>query len=176
VFGGSQGAARLNATVPAALALLPEAERPLVLHQAGERHHQQTVELYAKHGVTADVRAFVDDMAEAYASADLVVCRSGALTVAEIAAAGVGAIFIPFAAAVDDHQTHNAQFLVDADAGVLVPERLLTPAHLAAELRRLFTAGRERLAEMAVNARGQAIVDADVRLADACVAAAGGAP
>ncbi len=175
VFGGSQGAARLNAAVPAALALLPEAERPLVLHQAGERNYQQTVELYAKHGVTADVRAFVDDMAEAYASADLVVCRSGALTVAEIAAAGVGAIFVPFAAAVDDHQTHNAQFLVSADAGVLLPESQLTPAHLSAELHKLFVAGRARLAEMAVNARGQAIVDADVRLADACVAAAGGA-
>jgi UDP-N-acetylglucosamine--N-acetylmuramyl-(pentapeptide) pyrophosphoryl-undecaprenol N-acetylglucosamine transferase len=176
VFGGSQGASRLNAALPAALALLPEGERPQVLHQAGERHNEQTVSLYAERGVRADVCAFVDDMAAAYAWADLVVCRSGALTVAEIAAAGVGALFIPFGAAVDDHQTRNARFLAAGDAGRILPEPELTPERLAQELRALFAGGRSRLAEMAGNARRLAIIDADVRLADACMAAAGGAP
>ena len=174
VFGGSQGAAKLNAALPAALALLPETERPEVLHQAGERNFEQSVAAYAEHGVQAEVRAFIDDMAAAYAWADLVVCRSGALTVAEVAAAGIAALFIPFAAAVDDHQTRNAQFLVGADAGRILPERELTPARLATELRDLFSAGRPRLGAMAGNARRVAIVDADVRLADACIAAAGG--
>ncbi len=176
VFGGSQGAARLNAVVPAALATLDPSIRPFVIHQAGERHLEQARELYAKHNVQADVRAFIDDMAEAYAWADLVVSRSGALTVSELAAAGLPAIFVPFAAAVDDHQTLNAKFLVDAQAGISIPEAQLTPPRLAEELRKLLDAGRGRLAEMAVRARAVAITDADVRLADACVAAAGGGP
>jgi UDP-N-acetylglucosamine--N-acetylmuramyl-(pentapeptide) pyrophosphoryl-undecaprenol N-acetylglucosamine transferase len=175
VFGGSQGAARLNAVVPAALALLPQGLRPLVIHQAGERHYQHTTDVYGQHGVTAQVRAFIDDMAHTYSWADLVICRSGALTVSELAAAGVGAVFVPFGAAVDDHQTRNAQFLVQADAGVIIPERELTPQRMAQELERIFSGGRERLLHMARNARAQAIVDADVRLADACVAASGGA-
>jgi UDP-N-acetylglucosamine--N-acetylmuramyl-(pentapeptide) pyrophosphoryl-undecaprenol N-acetylglucosamine transferase len=175
VFGGSQGSACLNAAVPAALALLPQALRPEVVHQAGERHFQHTSEVYRQHGVVAQVRAFIDDMAQTYAWADLVICRSGALTVSELAAAGVGALFVPFALAVDDHQTRNAQFLVQADAGVLIAERELTPQRLADELEKLFAAGRERLLRMAQNARSRAIVDADVRLADACVAVAGGA-
>jgi len=175
VFGGSQGAARLNEAVPAALALLPEEQRPEVLHQAGEKNFERTVAAYAEHGVKADVRAFIDDMAAAYAWTDLVVCRSGALTVAEVAAVGVAALFIPFGAAVDDHQTRNAQFLVQAGAGRLLAERELTPARLADELRALFDAGRGQLAKMAANGRRVAIVDADVRLADACISAAGGA-
>jgi UDP-N-acetylglucosamine--N-acetylmuramyl-(pentapeptide) pyrophosphoryl-undecaprenol N-acetylglucosamine transferase len=175
VFGGSQGAARLNAVVPAALALLPPQLRPQVIHQAGERHLAQTIELYRKHDVKADVRAFIDDMGATYEWADIVVSRAGALTVSELAAAGVGAVLVPFAAAVDDHQTRNAQFLVNADAALLIAERELTPQRLAAELQALLTQGRERLARMAMNARAQAITDADVRLADACVAAAGGA-
>jgi UDP-N-acetylglucosamine--N-acetylmuramyl-(pentapeptide) pyrophosphoryl-undecaprenol N-acetylglucosamine transferase len=176
VFGGSQGAARLNAVVPAALAMIDATARPLVVHQAGDRHIDAARELYAKHNVQADVRAFIDDMAEAYAWADLVVCRSGALTVSELAAAGLPAIFVPFAAAVDDHQTLNAKFLVDAQAGVSIPEAHLTPIRLAEELQTLTKGGREQLAQMAMRARAAAITDADVRLADACVAAAGGAP
>jgi UDP-N-acetylglucosamine--N-acetylmuramyl-(pentapeptide) pyrophosphoryl-undecaprenol N-acetylglucosamine transferase len=176
VFGGSQGAARLNAVVPAALAMIDATARPLVLHQAGDRHIDAARELYAKHNVQADVRAFIDDMAEAYAWADLVVCRSGALTVSELAAAGLPAIFVPFAAAVDDHQTLNAKFLVDAQAGVSIPEAQLTPIRLAEELQQLTKGGREQLAQMAMRARAAAITDADVRLADACVAAAGGGP
>lgn len=174
VFGGSQGAARLNAVVPAALAMIDASSRPLVIHQAGERHLTQARELYAKHAVAADVHAFIDDMAEAYSWADLVVCRSGALTVSELAAAGLPAIFVPFAAAVDDHQTLNAKFLVDAQAAVSIAERSLTPVRLAEELRKLIDAGRAGLSEMAVRARSVAIIDADVRLADACDAVAGG--
>jgi UDP-N-acetylglucosamine--N-acetylmuramyl-(pentapeptide) pyrophosphoryl-undecaprenol N-acetylglucosamine transferase len=176
VFGGSQGAARLNAVVPAALAMIDPAMRPLVIHQAGERHIEQARALYLKHSVQGDVRAFIDDMADAYGWADLVVCRSGALTVSELAAAGLPAIFVPFAAAVDDHQTLNAKFLVDAGAAALIAERDLTPLKLAEELQKLLKAGREQLTRMAVRAREAAIADADVRLADACVAAATGAP
>jgi UDP-N-acetylglucosamine--N-acetylmuramyl-(pentapeptide) pyrophosphoryl-undecaprenol N-acetylglucosamine transferase len=168
------GAARLNAVLPAALALLPKESRPVVLHQAGESHYQKTQDAYREHGVDAQVRAFIDDMAESYAWADLVVCRAGALTVSELAAAGLGAVFVPFAAAVDDHQTRNAQFLVKADAARLIPEKELTPQRLSAELKGLFVAGREKLLSMAERAREEAIIDADVRLADACIAAAGG--
>jgi UDP-N-acetylglucosamine--N-acetylmuramyl-(pentapeptide) pyrophosphoryl-undecaprenol N-acetylglucosamine transferase len=175
VIGGSQGAARLNAVVPAALATIDGASRPTVIHQAGERHIAQAQELYAKHGVQADVRAFIDDMAQAYAWADIVVCRSGALTVSELAAAGLPAIFVPFAAAVDDHQTLNAKFLVDTQAAVSIVEAQLTPQRLAEELQKLLSGGRAKLAEMATRARSVAIVDADVRLADACDAVAGGA-
>jgi UDP-N-acetylglucosamine--N-acetylmuramyl-(pentapeptide) pyrophosphoryl-undecaprenol N-acetylglucosamine transferase len=175
VIGGSQGAARLNTVVPAAIANIDVAMRPLVLHQAGERHIAQAREMYSKHGVEADVRSFIDDMAEAYGGADLVICRSGALTVSEIAAAGVPAIFVPFPAAVDDHQTRNAEFLVREGAALLIQESELTPVRLASELRALLEAGRSKLLEMAQKARAVAITDADVRLADACVAAAGGA-
>jgi UDP-N-acetylglucosamine--N-acetylmuramyl-(pentapeptide) pyrophosphoryl-undecaprenol N-acetylglucosamine transferase len=175
VFGGSQGAARLNAVLPAALASIDPGSRPIVIHQAGERHLAQARELYAKHNVQADIRAFIDDMAEAYAWADLVVCRSGALTVSELAAAGLPAIFVPFAAAVDDHQTLNAKFLVDEHAATSIAEAQLTPPRLAEELQKLMHGGRQLLATMAARARAVAIVDADVRLADACDAVAGGA-
>jgi UDP-N-acetylglucosamine--N-acetylmuramyl-(pentapeptide) pyrophosphoryl-undecaprenol N-acetylglucosamine transferase len=175
IIGGSQGASRLNVVVPAALAMIEASMRPQVLHQAGERHIAQARESYQKHGVDADVRAFIDDMAEVYAWADLVICRSGALTVSELAAAGLPAVFVPFAAAVDDHQTHNARFPVAAGAGVLIPEAELTPLRLSNELRSLLEGGRARLADMAVKARSIALIDADVRLADACIAAAGGA-
>lgn len=175
IIGGSQGAARLNTVVPASFAMIDASVRPIVLHQAGERHIAQAKELYAKHGVEADVRAFIDDMAEAYGGADLIICRSGALTVSEIAAAGLPAIFVPFAAAVDDHQTRNAEYLVRAGAAALIAESDLTPLRLSAELKKLLDAGRPKLLEMATKARSLAITDADVRLADACVAAAGGA-
>lgn len=174
VIGGSQGAAKLNATVPAALATIDAASRPIVIHQAGERHIDAARQTYEKHGVQADVRAFINDMAEAYSWADVVVCRSGALTVSELAAAGLPAIFVPFAAAVDDHQTLNAKFLVDAQAGISIAERDLTPERLSRELNKLLSGGREQLKAMAIRARSVAITDADVRLADACVAAAGG--
>jgi UDP-N-acetylglucosamine--N-acetylmuramyl-(pentapeptide) pyrophosphoryl-undecaprenol N-acetylglucosamine transferase len=175
VFGGSQGAARLNAVVPAALAELPAALRPEVIHQTGRHGYDETVAAYRSRGIEADVRPFIDDMAGAYGWADLAVCRAGALTIAELAAAGVPAVLVPFPAAVDDHQTRNAEHVVRAAAAVLLPERELTPVSLAATLRELLEAGRPRLAQMAAAARRAAIVDADERLAEACVAAAGGA-
>ncbi|MCM2311218.1 MAG: undecaprenyldiphospho-muramoylpentapeptide beta-N-acetylglucosaminyltransferase [Steroidobacteraceae bacterium] len=175
VFGGSQGAARLNAVVPAALAELPATLRPEVIHQTGRNGHDETVAAYQSRGIEADVRPFIDDMAGAYGWADLAVCRSGALTVAELAAAGVPAVLVPFPAAVDDHQTRNAEHVVRAGAAVLLPERELTPVSLAATLRTLLEAGRPRFAQMAAAARGTAITDADERLADACIAAAGAA-
>lgn len=174
VIGGSQGAARLNAVVPEALALLEPSVRPLIVHQAGERNLEAAREAYRRHGIEGDVRAFIDDMAGAYGAADLVVCRSGALTVSEVAAAGLPAIFVPFPAAIDDHQTYNAQHLVGSGAAVLIQERDLTAQRLAAELQRLIAGGRAKLQQMAIAARAQAITDADVRLADACVAVAGG--
>ncbi len=116
VFGGSQGAARLNVVLPAAIAELPEALRPEVLHQTGMHNFEETVQAYKSRGIEADVRRFIDDMASAYGWADLAVCRSGALTVAELAAAGVPSILVPFPAAVDDHQTRNAEYAVRAGA------------------------------------------------------------
>ena len=116
VFGGSQGAARLNAVLPAALGELPAALRPDVLHQTGRHGHEETRRPIAARGIEADVRPFIDDMASAYGWADLAVCRSGALTVAELAAAGVPAVLVPFPAAVDDHQTRNAEYAVRAGA------------------------------------------------------------
>ena len=175
VFGGSQGAVRLNAVVPAAIAELPESLRPEVIHQTGRSGHDETVAAYRSRGIEADVRPFIDDMAGAYGWADLAVCRSGALTVAELSAAGVPAVLVPFPAAVDDHQTRNAGHVVRAGAARLLPESALTPLSLAAVLRELLEAGRPRLAQMAAAARGMAITDADERLADACVAAAGDA-
>jgi UDP-N-acetylglucosamine--N-acetylmuramyl-(pentapeptide) pyrophosphoryl-undecaprenol N-acetylglucosamine transferase len=154
---------------------LPVALRPEVIHQTGRNGFDETVAAYQSRGIEADVRPFIDDMAGAYGWADFAVCRSGALTVAELAAAGVPAVLVPLPAAVDDHQTRNAEHVVRAGAAVLLPERELTPVSLAATLRELLEAGRPRLATMAAAARGTAITDADERLADACVAAAGGA-
>jgi UDP-N-acetylglucosamine--N-acetylmuramyl-(pentapeptide) pyrophosphoryl-undecaprenol N-acetylglucosamine transferase len=174
VFGGSQGAQRLNAVVPAAIAELPANLRPDVLHQTGARGVDDTINAYRSRGIEADVRPFIDDMAGAYGWADLAVCRSGALTIAELAAAGVPAILVPFPAAVDDHQTRNAEFVVQEGAAVLLAESALTPISLASTLRELLEAGRPHLTKMAQAARRTAIPDADQRLADACVAAAAG--
>jgi len=174
VFGGSQGSARLNAVVPAAIAELPPSLRPEVLHQTGRNGYDETVASYRSRRIEADVRPFIDDMAGAYGWADLAVCRSGALTVAELAAAGIGAVLVPFPAAVDDHQTRNAEFAVQAGAAILMPESTLTPVSLAAKLRELLEAGRPLLERMARAARAAAITDADRRLADACTAAAEG--
>lgn len=134
VLGGSQGALALNEAVALAVAELVESDRPEILHQAGRNTLARAEAAYRDAGVSAEVVAFIADMANAYAWADLVICRSGALTVAELAAAGVGAIFVPFPAAVDDHQTLNARFLADAGAGVVIPQSELSPARLAAEI------------------------------------------
>jgi UDP-N-acetylglucosamine--N-acetylmuramyl-(pentapeptide) pyrophosphoryl-undecaprenol N-acetylglucosamine transferase len=176
VFGGSQGATALNSIVPRALALLPERDRPAVLHQSGPRELESTAARYLELGVEADVRAFLDDMAAAYGFADFAVTRAGALTVSELAAAGLGALLVPFPAAVDDHQARNAGYLVDAGAAVMIREPELTPERLASELARLAVAGRGSLLDMAKAARRVAVTDAAERVAALCVAAAGGRP
>jgi UDP-N-acetylglucosamine--N-acetylmuramyl-(pentapeptide) pyrophosphoryl-undecaprenol N-acetylglucosamine transferase len=168
VIGGSQGAARLNSIVPLALSRLGTRLALEVRHQAGPRWYEATQRSYASAGVAAQVLPFIDDMAAAYAWADLVICRSGALTVSELAAAGVGAVLVPFPAAVDDHQTSNARYLVDAAAAVLIPESELTPERLAAELEQL-CADRGRLLVMAERARTLARPHAADELAQACL-------
>ena len=145
VVGGSLGASRLNAVVPFALAQLEKGGLALrVRHQAGERGIDAARAAYAEARVSGDVTPFIDDMARAYADADLVICRAGALTVSELAAVGVASILVPFPAAVDDHQTVNAQFLVREGAAVLIADRDLTADKLAATLREL-CAGRGKL-------------------------------
>jgi UDP-N-acetylglucosamine--N-acetylmuramyl-(pentapeptide) pyrophosphoryl-undecaprenol N-acetylglucosamine transferase len=172
VVGGSQGAARLNESVPAALALLGPGLRFEVRHQAGERGLEAARAAYGRAGIDAQVTPFIDDIAAQYGWADLVVCRSGALTVSELAAAGVAALLVPFPAAVDDHQTRNAGFLVARGAAVLMPESALTPAALAAELARL-GGDRAALLRMAESARGLARPRATDDLAEAALAAGG---
>src|SRR5690606_3640695 len=127
VIGGSLGAKALNETVPQALALMPAAERPQVVHQAGAAHAERLRETYRAAGVEAEVPAFIDDMAARYGEADLLVCRAGATTVTELAVAGVGSILVPFPHAVDDHQTRNARYLADRGAALLMPQKDLTP-------------------------------------------------
>ena len=171
VFGGSQGSAALNRLLPAAIGGLPLALRPAVLHQVGRGEARVVAvrEAYAAADVTAEVCEFVDDMAAQYAMADLVVCRAGALTVAELAAAGVGAVLLPLPTAVDDHQTANAGWLVTAGAARCVAERGLTAAGLTAVLQDLVSAGRAEWLRMAEAARGCAVTDAAQRVADICL-------
>ena len=173
VFGGSQGARALNRLAPEALALLAPAERPAVLHQAGRGQAAGVEAVYAALGLEAEVREFIDDMAAAYAWADLALCRSGALTVAELAAAGLPGILVPFPDAVDDHQSVNARFLTCRGAAVLLPQATLTAERLAAELRALAGADPRPRAAMAEAARRAAAPGAAVRLADLCLAAVG---
>lgn len=167
VVGGSLGARVLNETLPQALARIPAAARPQVVHQAGVKQIDALKQHYADAGVEADCRAFIDDMAGAYASADLVICRAGALTVAELAAAGVASILVPLPSAVDDHQTGNARYLEQAGAAQLLPQAQLTAEGLAATLQQLT---RDACLDMARRARSLAIVDAASRVADACEA------
>jgi len=166
VIGGSLGAKVLNDTVPRALALMPQELRPEVTHQSGARHIDALTQRYRELGVNAVALAFIDDMASSYAAADVVLCRAGALTVAELAAAGVASVLVPFPHAVDDHQTGNARHLSDAGAAILLPQAELTPERLAGLLSG-FT--RAALAEMALRARSLARPDATRAVAQACV-------
>jgi UDP-N-acetylglucosamine--N-acetylmuramyl-(pentapeptide) pyrophosphoryl-undecaprenol N-acetylglucosamine transferase len=170
VVGGSLGATALNERVPAALALLPPATRPNVVHPAGEKHIDALRAAYASAGVTAECVPFIADMAQRYAVADVVICRGGALTVAELAAVGVGSVIVPLPGAIADEQSANAQFLVDAGAAVKVAQADFTVARIA-ELLRGFR--RDKLLEMAVAARRQGRTDAALRVADACIALRG---
>ncbi len=163
VLGGSQGARALNAVVPFAVALLPTNQRPEVRHQCGDKLLDEARAAWAAAGVRVEPVAFIEDVAAAYAWADVVLCRAGALTVAELAAAGVASVLVPLPHAVDDHQTANARYLVDAGAGELLPESALTPASLAATLERL-AGDRKALLEMATAARRVARSDATAAL------------
>ena len=164
VLGGSQGARALNMAVPRALATLPSGSVD-VRHQCGEKLRDEAARAYADAGVVARVEAFITDMAEAYARADLVVCRSGASTLAELCAVGVGSVLVPFAQAVDDHQTRNAEYLVERGAAVLLKQDDALADALATTLRRLSGDTAARMA-MAEAARTLAKPDAADRIAD----------
>jgi UDP-N-acetylglucosamine--N-acetylmuramyl-(pentapeptide) pyrophosphoryl-undecaprenol N-acetylglucosamine transferase len=170
VIGGSQGARILNRTVPKALAQLPADERPEVWHQAG-RGLGDARAAYAEANVDARVVEFIDDMSEAYQWADLVVARAGALTVSELAMVGVGAILVPFAAAIDDHQTRNAQHFARGGAARVISERELTPDVLARALAECL-GDLDGLAAKAEAAHAHAKYAVAERIAEACVAAA----
>jgi len=166
VFGGSLGAQALNRVVPQALKLL---DQPLeVRHQSGERTYDTARDAYAQAGIKAEIVTFIDDMAAAYDWADLVIARSGALSVSEIACAGVPSLLVPYTHAVDDHQTANAHWLVDAGAALLIPEAELTAEQLAALLADLIQAP-ERVRAMGQHARQQARLDATQQVAQHCV-------
>ncbi len=165
VVGGSLGAKALNETLPKALAMLPLDERPVVLHQTGKQHFEAVRRSYQQAGVQAVIKPFLDEMAKCYGNADLVICRAGALTVAELAAAGVASILIPFPFAVDDHQTHNARFLSERGAARLLPQSELNAEKLAQLLRELT---REKLLAMAQLSRSVAKPDAAQRVAQVC--------
>lgn len=171
VVGGSLGAAALNELVPAALAGMDPQQRPEVWHQTGLKLIDAAHEAYAKAGVAVRLDAFIDDMAEAYRWADLVLCRAGALTIAELAAVGVASILVPYPHAVDDHQTGNARYLVDAGAAVLLPQSEMDVPRLQRELALLQQP--QQLARMAENARARALPQAARSVADACIAASG---
>lgn len=170
VVGGSLGARALNTVMPAALATLPDGVRPEVWHQAGNRLLEEARAGYTRVGLDARVEPFIDDMAAAYAWADLVVCRAGALTVSELAGVGVAALLVPYPYAVDDHQSANARYLSEAGAAFLIPQRDLD----VAALQRLLTElageqGRARLAQMAIAAHRLAYPEATREVAQRCL-------
>ena len=165
VLGGSLGAQALNQIVPQALAQLGAAERPVVVHQSGEQHIEALRNAYAQAGVQAELTPFIDDTASAMARADLVICRAGASTVTEIAAVGAAALFVPFPAAVDDHQTHNARFLADQGAAWLMPQSTLTAQSLAQWLQ---TCDRPTLLRHAQAAKAMQNLQATAAMVAAC--------
>ncbi len=166
VVGGSLGAQVLNATVPQALALLSAEDRPLVTHQSGAQHFTALKQGYERAGVEARIEAFIENMAQCYAESDLVICRAGALTIAEIAAAGIASILVPYPRAVDDHQTHNARFLADRGAAWLLPQSALNPRALADLLQGVT---REKLLQTALRARELGKPDATRNVVQHCM-------
>ena len=165
VVGGSLGARALNEIVPKAIALMPADQRPQVIHQSGATQIDALRANYAAAGVEAECTPFIDDTASAFAAADIVVCRSGASTVTEIAAVGAAALFVPFPSAVDDHQTTNARFLVDAGGGWLVQQRDLTPEGLSQMLLKL---ERPALVDIALKAKNMQKINATREVVTAC--------
>jgi UDP-N-acetylglucosamine--N-acetylmuramyl-(pentapeptide) pyrophosphoryl-undecaprenol N-acetylglucosamine transferase len=170
VVGGSLGAAALNEIIPAALALIDKDVRPNIIHQAGEKHLAELQQRYTSLGVMADIRPFIEDMPSAYAQADLVICRSGAMTVSEIAACGVAACFIPFPYAIDDHQTANARFLANENAAILLPQKDLNAQDLATLIVNF---NRTDLMKMAERAYAFAKPNATQKVAAVCAECAG---
>ena len=167
VVGGSLGAQALNESVPKALALM--SARPQVVHQAGEKHLDALRKHYADAGVQGELVAFIDDMARRYAEADLVICRAGAVTIAELSAGGMPSILVPFPHAVDDHQTANGKFLADHGAALLIQQRDLTPQKLAQMVQGL---DRNKLLDMARKARALGKPDAARVVAERCMSIA----
>ena len=172
VIGGSLGASALNVVVAEAVRQLSADRQPLLHHQTGAADEASVRAVYAAAGIEAQVEAFIEDMAAAYAWADLVICRSGALTVAELAVVGVASVLVPFPYATDDHQTANAKYLADAGAAILIQQDVLQPGKLT-DLLEDFYQQRELLLEMACRARELAIPDAARRVAALCLQAAG---
>jgi UDP-N-acetylglucosamine--N-acetylmuramyl-(pentapeptide) pyrophosphoryl-undecaprenol N-acetylglucosamine transferase len=164
VVGGSLGAQALNEAMPKALALL--SDKPVVVHQAGEKHIESLQQYYRDAGVQGELLAFIDDMARRYAEADLVICRAGAVTVAELSAGGMASILVPFPHAVDDHQTANARFLADRGAAILIQQRDLSAEKLAELIRSM---DRAKLLEMAKKARALGKPDAAKLVAQRCM-------
>src|SRR5258706_7885415 len=165
VVGGSLGAQALNDAVPKALALLPSAERPVVVHQSGEKHLDALQKNYTRENIQGELLTFIEDMARRYAEADLVICRAGAMTIAELSAGGMASVLVPFPHAVDDHQSVNARFLSEQGAAILIPQEKLTPEGIAALIRSL---DRKALVAMAEKARALGKPDAARDVADRC--------
>ena len=172
VIGGSLGAVKLNEIIPQALAEIEVGNRPQVIHQTGMKNIDAAKASYADAGVEADVKAFIDDMTAAYEWADLVICRSGAMTVFELAAAGVASVLVPYPHAVDDHQTHNAYYLEASGAAIIKQQHELS-VHWLVDIINDFSVNRKKLLDMAVAARRLALPDSAKTIADACVTAGG---
>ncbi len=169
ILGGSLGAQILNQTIPNSIAML--AENVEVLHQSGGAMHDRTGDTYKQLGINAKVEAFIDDMASAYRWADLVICRAGAMTISELSVVGLASILIPYPYAIDDHQTHNARYLSDVGAALLIPEAQFNTERLTLELKKLL-ADRTSIRRMAQAARSVAKLDAANRVADILLAEA----
>ncbi|TNF37901.1 MAG: undecaprenyldiphospho-muramoylpentapeptide beta-N-acetylglucosaminyltransferase [Gammaproteobacteria bacterium] len=170
IFGGSLGASRLNEVVPQALAKMPEHIRPVVVHQAGPKNLEQARANYADLKIQARVEAYIDDMAASYAWADIVICRAGAMTIAELAAAGVASILVPYPFAVDDHQTANARYLSDQDAAILLPQSKLDVDGLVNILSQMT---REKALDMANRARRLGMPESTRLVTEQCLLAGG---
>jgi len=166
VVGGSLGAQALNQVLPTALATIAMAQRPQVVHQAGEKHITALKAHYEQAGVKAEAMAYIEDMAAMYSWADVVICRAGALTIAELSAAGVASVLVPFPHAVDDHQTSNARYLADADAAILVSQSTFTADKLAGLIQNL---SREQCLSMAIKARALGKPEATASVANICM-------
>jgi UDP-N-acetylglucosamine--N-acetylmuramyl-(pentapeptide) pyrophosphoryl-undecaprenol N-acetylglucosamine transferase len=163
IIGGSLGARVLNETVPAALALLPEAQRPMVVHQSGKQHIDALKSAYTRAGVEAEVLPFIDDMAHQYSQADLVICRAGAITVSELCAAGIASVLVPLVVSTTAHQRDNAQWMAQAHAAIHMSQTELSAASLASLLQNIT---REQCQKMAIAAHHQARRDANEAIAN----------